>query len=89
MRLIEMFSFSTCSDLGSLDYVEGDFPAPNSRPAAIPASSEFGDDTSNLFQHHFGGIFNGDIFNPFNSFGGIGFGTFNNGFSNFKPWYKG
>lgn len=71
-----------------LDYVEGDFPTSNLRPAGIPASNGFDDGSSDLFQHHFGNIFNGNIFNPFNSFGsagGVGFGAFNN----YKPWYKG
>lgn len=72
-----------------MDYVEGDFPTiqqPN--PSAVPSSSEFGnDDTSDLFQQHFGGFFNsgGNIFNPFGNFGGIGFGPINS----YKPWYKG
>lgn len=70
-----------------MDYVEGDFPTPNLRPAAVPSSSAF-DDPSDIFQQHFGGFFGGgggNVFNPFNNFGGIGFGPFNN----YKPWYKG
>jgi hypothetical protein len=70
-----------------LDYVEGDFPASNLRPAAIPSSGEFGgDDSLDPFQH-FGGFFGagGNVFNPFGNFGGIGFGPINS----YKPWYKG
>lgn len=70
-----------------LDYVEGDFPTPNLRPAPVPSSGGFGDGQSNFFQHNFGGFgFGGNIFNPFDNFGGFGFGG---PFTNFKPWYKG
>lgn len=69
-----------------LDYVEGDFPTSNLRPAANPAANGFSDDTSDILQHHFGGFFDGNFFNPFNSFGGIGFGS---SFNGYKPWYKG
>lgn len=82
-----------------LDYVEGDFPTSDLRPASpggafggagtsgfggVASAGGFGGDTSNLFQHHFGGIFN-EAFSPFNGFGGFGLGSFNN----YKPWYKG
>lgn len=72
-----------CYLLIDLDYVEGDFPTSNLRPAVAPSSAGFDDDS--LFQHHFGGFFNGNIFNPFNNFGGVGFGSF----GGYKPWYKG
>lgn len=65
-----------------LDYVEGDFPTSNLRPAAASAGG-FDDDA--FIQQHFGGFFNGNNFNPFNGFGGIGFGSF----GGYKPWYKG
>lgn len=69
-----------------LDYVEGDFPSPNLRPAPVPAAGGFGEDPSSIFQHHFGGFFGGNVFNPFENFGGLGgFGPF----GNYKPWYKG
>ncbi|CRK92133.1 CLUMA_CG005715, isoform A [Clunio marinus] len=68
----------------NLDYVEGEFPVTtNRRPVAPnPVPSGFGDD---LFSHHFDGFFGGNIFNPFENYGGIGFGPFNN----YKPWFKG
>jgi hypothetical protein len=71
------------------DYVEGSFPSPQ-RPEKQPfAGAGFDDDsfdTSGLFNHHFGGFFGGDGFNPFGNFGGIGFGG---PVQTYKPWYKG
>lgn len=75
---------SLCYLPADLDYVEGDFPTSNLRPAAVPSAGGFNDDA--FFQQHFGGIFGGNVFNPFNNFGGVGFGSFNGGY---KPWYKG
>ena len=69
-----------------LDYVEGEFPTRNLQPSPVPSGGSFGEDTSDLFQHHFGGFFGGNAFNPFGNFGGIGFGP---GFGAYKPWYKG
>lgn len=67
------------------DYVEGSFPT-NSRPEKQPfAGAGFDDDSFDAFQHHFGGFFGGNVFNPFGNFGGIGFGPV----ESYKPWYKG
>lgn len=77
--------FSFLPAQADLDYVEGDFPTSNLRPAAIPPSGGFGADPSDIFQQNFGGFLNGNFFNPFHGFGGAGFGSFNN----YKPWYKG
>lgn len=69
-----------------LDYVEGDFPAPSSRPASQPLPAGFGESSADPFQQHFGGFFGQNFFNPFNNnFGDINFGSF----QNYRPWYKG
>ncbi|CAO1408001.1 unnamed protein product [Diamesa tonsa] len=76
----------------NVDYIEGNFPSERKIPSYPEPQFPSGADQSNLFQHHFGDLFNtGGFFAPFGSGSfGNGFGGFNfNGFSGYKPWWKG